>query len=317
MANYHPDVVFYHYPCSDGITAAAVIANANTSNDIKYLQWNYSRASNLADLIDTCRGKNVLFVDCSAKQDVIEKIAQSAETILIIDHHITAKQELSQYITDADVNTIKDRLAESKIVMVYDVNFSGASLAYKFFHPSRTIPEYIKYIENIDLGKEDLPNASEFKYWERGNKLDITIAQKNIREYDSRNSMDKIFKAGVEIKRYIDTVLSQLLRESRAGVFGTEPFRFVFSVYQLASDSARLMLSEEFGSPKFSIAFYFTATGLGASIRSVEGFDCSVIAKHFGGGGHAQASGFNIKWEGLQNFLDEMDEAGTNLFPPL
>lgn len=325
MTQYKPNIVFYHSPCSDGITAAAVVANfysipdktsSKSDNDVVYFKpWNYAKPYPIAELIDSCRGKNILFVDCSAKLDVIEKIAQSAKSILLIDHHITAKQQLSQYIQDASITDIEKKLEEDNIIMVYDVNHSGASLTYKFFHPGQNIPEYIKYIENIDLGKEDLPKASYFKYWERANKLDLGIARHNIRIFTTIGMMDDIFRSGKEIERYVTTTITNLLKESRVGYFGNEPFRYVFGIYALCSDAARMLLNEEYGGYKFSIAFYFTANGLGASIRSVEGFDCSVIAKEFGGGGHAQASGFNIPWVGLDEFLTKFADAGTELFP--
>lgn len=325
MTQYKPNIVFYHSPCSDGITAAAVVANfysipdktsSKSDNDVVYFKpWNYAKPYPIAELIDSCRGKNILFVDCTAKLDVIEKIAQSAKTILIIDHHITAKQQLAQYIQEASITNIELLLEQDKIIMVYDVNHSGASLCYKFFHPGQNMPEFIRYIENIDLGKEDLPKASQFKYWERSNKLDISTAQHNIRIYTTLSMMEDIFKSGKEIERYVTTVITGLLKESHVGYFGNEPFRYVFGIYALCSDAARTLLNEEYGGYKFSIAFYFTSTGLGASLRSIEGFDCSVIAQEFGGGGHAQASGFNIPWHKLEQFLSDFRDAGTVLFP--
>lgn len=319
MNDYKPDIVFYHAPCDDGIAAAAVVANyyenkRTTEEKIAFLPWNYSKPGQVSELIDICRGKHVLLVDCSMSKDMLNKVAQSAESILIIDHHITAKKDLAEYIIDANVNSVGAMLAENKIAMVYDVNYSGASLTFKFFNPDAKVPAFIKYVENIDLGKEDLPNASYLKYWNRSNKLDLSVAQANVRMLVNDGMLQPIFDSGKEIKRYADNVIEQVAKEHRIGNFGDKQFPFVFAIYYSGSDIANYLLSPRIGEYEFSMVFYFTNTGLGASIRSVPEFDCSIIAKHFGGGGHAQAAGFNIPWAKFGWFYNEMKDAGTDLF---
>ncbi len=320
MTAYRPDIVFHHMPCDDGLASAAVIANYYSSKqqpdeeEIKFLHWNYQKPYAISELIDMCRGKHVLLVDCSTTKENLEKLAQSTESILIIDHHVTAKRDLVEFIMDGDVTNIADKLAENKILMIYDVNHSGASMAYRFFYPNTTVPAFIDYIENIDLGKEDLPNAGFFKYWNRSNKLDIDIMQGNVRMLTSIGTLQHVFESGKEIKRYADNVIEQTIRNHRIGTFAGKQFPFLFSIYELSSDTANAMISPKFGDYDFAMMFYFTANGIGASIRSVPDFDCSVIAKHFGGGGHAQAAGFNIPWERFGWFYNEMQEAGTDLF---
>src|SRR5690606_2569253 len=79
----------------------------------------------------------------------------------------------------------------------------------------------------------------------------------------------------------------------------------VVADYALSSDAAN-RLNREFNSP-FAVAFYFTSTGLGASIRSTDEFDSTSIARVFGGGGHKKAAGFNIKWEDLGSFIQVVE----------
>ena len=323
---YKPDLVFFHYICDDGVTAAAVVANyysatAKTATTpisepkgIDFKPWNYQKPYKIEELIDTCRGKHVMFVDCSAKKDEIDKIAQSAESILLIDHHITAKQQLEEYMVEANINNIESTLQTNKIAMVYDVNYCGGSLTFKFFHPQAQVPAFIKYVEDIDLGKEELPNSAYFKFWNRSNKIDLAAAQFNIRTYTTVGMLEKIFESGKEIYRYAMHAVDMIAKEHRIGMFGSEPFPFAFGTYNSGSDVANAMIAPEFGNYKFAILFYFSANGLGASIRSIDGFDCSVIAKEFGGGGHATAAGFNIPWSKLAEFNQKMQDAGTNLF---
>lgn len=44
----------------------------------------------------------------------------------------------------------------------------------------------------------------------------------------------------------------------------------------------------------FSLTFFIKGEEAICSLRSIAPFDVSVIATHFGGGGHAQASGFTV-----------------------
>lgn len=55
------------------------------------------------------------------------------------------------------------------------------------------------------------------------------------------------------------------------------------------------------------IDFVIMINMLTASIRSVkEDIDCSKIAEHFGGGGHASAAGFRCNQDKVQNFLNNL-----------
>ena len=58
---------------------------------------------------------------------------------------------------------------------------------------------------------------------------------------------------------------------------------------------------------KYAITFAFMEKDrVKCSIRSTDDFDCSGIAKHFGGGGHPQASGFNLTFEQFQKYILKM-----------
>lgn len=79
--------------------------------------------------------------------------------------------------------------------------------------------------------------------------------------------------------------------------------------------NANNLFSSELGSKlcrlddkhKYAITFAFMETNrVKCSIRSTDDFDCSGIAKHFGGGGHPQASGFNLTFEQFTKYILKM-----------
>jgi nanoRNase/pAp phosphatase (c-di-AMP/oligoRNAs hydrolase) len=53
----------------------------------------------------------------------------------------------------------------------------------------------------------------------------------------------------------------------------------------------------------FSLTFFIKGDNVICSLRSLPPFDVSVIAAHYGGGGHAQASGFTLP---LDQFFAEV-----------
>jgi len=84
-----PDICIYHGNCDDGFGAAWAIWKRWP--DIEFVPGVYGKP--LPDVA----GKNVLFVDFSAKRPEIEAMAKVAKTILIIDHHKTAEADLEPF----------------------------------------------------------------------------------------------------------------------------------------------------------------------------------------------------------------------------
>ena len=60
------------------------------------------------------------------------------------------------------------------------------------------------------------------------------------------------------------------------------------------SDVGHELLARHENSPFVAMYFDTKEGGRVYSLRSHPEFDCSVVAKRFGGGGHAQAAGFNV-----------------------
>ena len=79
--------------------------------------------------------------------------------------------------------------------------------------------------------------------------------------------------------------------------------------------NANNLFSSELGSKlcrlddehKYAITFAFMEKNrVKCSIRSTDDCDCSGIAKHFGGGGHPQASGFSLTFEQFTKYILKM-----------
>jgi hypothetical protein len=82
------------------------------------------------------RGKRIGIFDFSYKKSIINEIEEKAELVVVVDHHISAKQDL---IGHGDA---KERNYH------FDMDKSGARLAWEFFNPEQKVPLLIRYVED-------------------------------------------------------------------------------------------------------------------------------------------------------------------------
>jgi len=132
------NLVIYHANCTDGFGAA-------------YAAWKLlgDRAEYFAakhgEPPPDVAGKNVVVLDFSYDNTTTKRLMKEAKSFLIIDHHKSAVVELH------DISCTR-----------FDMNHSGAMLAWKFFHPGKEPPRMIKFIEDRDLWKWEIPYSKEF-----------------------------------------------------------------------------------------------------------------------------------------------------------
>jgi oligoribonuclease NrnB/cAMP/cGMP phosphodiesterase (DHH superfamily) len=317
---YIPNIIFYHFPCSDGLCAAAIARTYYGDEPVDYQRFNYGDKKPIEDYIDMCRDKKVLMLDCSFRKEDALKIQQSADSLIIVDHHITALKELEDFqVEGLDSETVSARWEDQKIQLVYDVDHSGASLTWMFFHPTdakmnNALPLFIQYIEDIDLGKVSLPNAAQFRSWSRSIPFNIKVMQTTMQQYKTKEDIERACEGGIAIDNYVNTRITVLLEDKQYLQIENLEIPYVITDYAFASDCANALLKD---APNgMSIAFYFTTgKGFGASIRSIPSVDCSEFARKFGGGGHKNAAGFNIPCaeNELTYFLEAMADLGNDI----
>src|SRR5262249_46835791 len=77
----------YHGGCDDGFAAAWVVRKA-LGGEVDFYPGVYQKDPPAHD------GRDVIFVDFSYKRPVLEAMAQQAASVLILDHHKTAAEDL-------------------------------------------------------------------------------------------------------------------------------------------------------------------------------------------------------------------------------
>lgn len=274
----------YHDPCYDGFTAAWVI---------KRFLPHWSNADFLGakygDAPPTVEDKDVIIVDFSYKRAVLEDMHSKARSLIVLDHHKTAEEDLRglPYCT-------------------FDMTRSGAGLAWDELIASRYTgdrvneimrkrPLLVDWIEDRDLWRFSLEGseaamayiATEPYTWEAWDALDRKAAS--------------LPALGYPIIRYIENYGEKACEQAHWVTLNGVELPVINIAYMNVSEHVSKLLERTMPASGMAGAYFRRGDGKWQfSLRSVPGVDCSSIAKHYGGGGHAQAAGFTcerLPWE--------------------
>jgi len=277
-------LVIYHAHCSDGFTAAWVAARA-----LGYAEL-YPGLFDQRPPYDLARGRDVYIVDFSYPRDQLEELhtvvcgadLASRRRLVVLDHHKTAEANLSGlgYCT-------------------FDMNRSGAGLTWDHFHPGKRRPWIVDYVEDRDLWRFSLPDSKALS-------LRIQIAPHTLETWDelSQRPLDELVREAAGCALYLQHCIEEALRRAyRTHLYypgHPEPGAPCVCVNAGPAGVSDILhaLLERFEDVPAALAWQLGADGkLQCSLRSRPDFDCSVIARALGGGGHAQASGFRLGLE--------------------
>ena len=280
------DTCLYHKDCADGFASAWILYNHNRDRfqDIKFIPMTHGMNPDdiKLDIID----KNVLIVDFSFKRNVLLELQPLAKNMLVVDHHKTAKEDL-----------------EGLPFAIFDMDKCGASLLWNLVRGGTPVP-FIQYIEDRDLWKWKLPNSKAI------NSV-IQITPQDFKSWDDLfyGNIDSLIERGIHIEDSFTYLAKTTAKDARlvelnVTIYGegrsiehkTVKMRVVScGVSNLISETLHEVL-EAFDDVDVACSYtIFPDGGQLYSLRSRLSFDCSWIAKAFGGGGHAQACGFKRK----------------------
>jgi len=256
------ELVIYHANCTDGFGAA-------------YAAWKLLgdradyHAAKYGEPPPDVRGKNVVVLDFSYDNTTTKRLMKEAKGFLVIDHHKSAMVELH------DVTCTR-----------FDMNHSGAMLAWKFFHPGKEAPRMIKFIEDRDLWRWEIPYSKEFA-------AAFDMVKFEFEEFDKYlddSEVDSAQERGAYILAYSKTVISKISKHASPRRIGGKDVLVVNSPHWMSEIGAAL-------SPKcdYAVIWYYDHETQQAkvSLRAHhDDSDVSEIAKRYGGGGHRKAAGF-------------------------
>ncbi len=267
----------YHGNCLDGFAAAWAVRHA-LGVEVEFHKGIHQQTP--PDVSD----RDVFLVDFSDKKDVLISMLKTAASITILDHHITAVQDLLELMDSGELKGL------------FNMNKSGAMLAWEWFHPEQQAPDIIAFIQDRDLWKFELEGSREINAALSSYPFDFSVWDTLMASGDAEIADLKNIGAAIErkLQKDIEELLASGVR--RMVIAGYDvPVLNAPSAY--VSDAGHIMSINE----PFAACYWDHAAGRSFSLRSSEtGVDVAEVAKKFGGGGHAKAAGFTVEigWEG-------------------
>ncbi len=274
----NPIIVIYHGNCPDGFAAAlAAQLYFKQQNHYQKLKENISFHKGIhGSTPPDCQGKEVYILDFSYKRKDMKQLCQQAIKVTIIDHHISALNDLQDL-----------ELEHDNIDINFDMNQSGAVLSWNFFHPSTPVPLLFKYIMDNDLWQFQLDSTKtiilaimsypmKFKLWASW--------------VNDEQALDTLHQEGLILQRQVDKQIKRYKKAARMGNVAGYTIPIVNAPSHLGSELLH-QLSD--GYP-FAVAYEDKAERRVWQLRSGgdKAIDVAQLAEQFGGGGHKNASGF-------------------------
>ena len=281
--------ILFHGDCYDGMGAAWAIRKG-LARDTAFLteerQDVYIPCFYGQPMPDVPDGQQVILADfCYPKAELVG-LAERSYFVTVIDHHKTAKDDLESL-----------QPCPPNLEIIFNMLKSGAVLAWEEFMDYK-VPLFLKYIEDRDLWNKNLPDHEEI----------IAYIQSFARTFENYDSLCEHLEGpfgyndaeaeGSAILRYKDQKVAEIAKHVRLqSLGGYDKIPVVNCPYNFSSDTVHALLEHY---PDAPFAAYWFVRGDGVTqwgLRSRKGFDCSVVAKKFGGGGHPQAAGFELQSE--------------------
>lgn len=273
--------VFYHAECMDGYAAAWAAWKFFGSNA------RYKPVRHHAPMPSFPEGAELYILDFCYPLDTLLAAAQRASKIVVLDHHISAQKEFEAHE--------KQGILPSTLEVNFIQEHSGCMIAWQYFHGSLEPPSLLLHIEDHDLWRHKLPKTeaiSKALYI----RLPLDFA-----------AFEKIKLATLEREGIV------LLKQQKLNVARLLKARHKVKLHGIEglAVNAPAMFSSDLGHElaKLSGTFGLTYSYHGqrqcydCGLRSISDFDVSELARHFGGGGHKNASGFRVDQATLLTFM--------------
>ena len=281
------EIVIHHGDCPDGVGAASIVWSFNQAEGLTKVKLDSTKvkffpAWHGREPPREIEGKNVLILDFSYSEPILRTMLTKCKNLLVLDHHKTAMKAL-------------EFLPEHQ--KVFDMNKSGVSLTWEYFHPGMEMPMFYRYIEDGDLWRKKLLYAEEYYTWIQTVKFDYqTYVDYASMSNEQMNRVLVDARSMLELNRvYVERALEHEWIS----------FTRLKDKYYLVASVNTSILHSEIGNklvtqnPLVDFAAVYSITGAGTtkySLRSTDiQADCSIVATQFGGGGHRNASGMAVE----------------------
>lgn len=273
-----PDaLILYHAECDDGF-GAAYAAWLSLGDSAEYQPVTYG--DRIAP--DRLTGRQIYILDFSFPPDVLFDMAQHAAKIVLLDHHKSAAAQWT-HIEPA-----------SNVELHFDMDRSGAQMAWDYFHADSARPPLIDHIGDRDLWRFTMADTKAFC-------AGLSLIPTSFESWQVADANpDVLIAKGHTVLEVLQRQIDSALRKELRPVTLCGHQGLATNAINNTSKIGNAIAKQ---SGTFSLTFFIKGVEVICSLRSIAPFDVSTIATYYGGGGHAQASGFTIS---IDRFFSEI-----------
>ena len=262
-------IVIYHGECPDGFSAAWV-AWKKFSDNADYFGANHGES-----IPDGLTNKEIYILDFSFPKEIMAEVVKNNKKVVVIDHHKSAEESV--------------KMAHE---YVYEMDRSGAVLAWQYFYPDLSVPWLLRYIGDRDIWKLELPDTFAMGLMLDTFDKNFETWGKLAEKLEDENARRKYIEQGKLIQKYEDKVIEDIVSSNKEiVVFEGHEIYAVNAPHFFASQMGNFLCKEK---PPLVIVWHWSEGKIAVSLRSDGSVDVSEIAKKYGGGGHKGAAGFRV-----------------------
>lgn len=297
--------IIYHANCMDGLCAAWVTLTGLrrqgfSDDEIVAIPAHYN---NPLPELELQKSDAVYIVDFSYPRDILIALAERCQ-LTVLDHHDTAAKALSGLSDEVSGN------------FVFNMEMSGAGLAWKWFFPTTPMPTIVQMVQDRDLWQFNLPDTKAFS----------TVLQNHPRRHDFAfwdemlGSID--WSCGQECQSQVVNdmiamghILLGPVEGQLINFIDHKHYKIiVWHGHRVALFNTTVLMSElgEIAYQKidiaFSMSYFINQDGrVVFSLRAPKGgVHIGELAKQHGGGGHQASAGFSYDGVKGLKFLSDL-----------
>ena len=269
------NVVLYHRNCNDGFGAAWAAWKKLGYENTDYIPMQYGEDFVFPVCNSDCLIK-IYILDFSFSREKMLELHKTygANNVILLDHHKTALEELK------GVNNC-----------FIDMEESGATLAWDFFHSDEKRPGIIDFVKDRDLWEWHMYKSREISALI--SSYDYDFESWNILREHIAYGFSSAYAEGAAILKTQTKIVNQLVANNS--------YQYKIDGYSVMGVNSPVFQSEigekileVYSDTPFAVIGYSIEGKDIFSLRSRSDFDVSEVAKKYGGGGHKQAAGFTM-----------------------
>ena len=296
--------IFFHKMDHDGKLAGAIAKKYFLEKGEQFYLYPFNYDMSLP-IEDFDKNDKLYFLDvvCQPYTEM-QNLINSGYNVIICDHHKSFLETEIHKQTKGNCS----------------LDFAGCELTWKYFYPNSPMPEFVRLLGRYDMWdkfNEDWETRIlPFQWGMRNHRTDpinyFDIWEDLFNDTES-HSMNSILEEGKMILNYQRKVYAgQVATYSFEATLEDHPNLRLICLNSPGGNS--MMFDEKWNPDLYDAMFVFVSKGESyiCSLYTVKDLDLSVIAKSYGGGGHAQACGFTAKRVEVEKGIIKLIGTGKN-----